>query len=300
MKRSSTDQGEGVEARERIVVGVDGSEASRAALRWAMAETALRGAHLEALHAWRSPMLFVPHAYAPDLVETGRMDDAALDFVDRELDAVGADADCGIVIEQTEVEAFPAHALIEASGRAQLIVVGRHGQGGFPHEVIGPKAVQVAHHAVCPVAVVPDEWNGDGRGVMVGVDGSAHAALALRWAIDEAARRHAPITAVMAWGLLDQHHRSGDEAFDPHYGEPDARAALAAFVGDVTVATTGRPPVETLVVNDLPARALIECAERAELLVVGARGLGGFGDLLLGSVSHRCLAHSRCPTVVVR
>lgn len=284
---------------QSVIVGVDGSEASRTALRWAMAEAALRGAKLEALHAWRAPMLLVPRSYSPDLVEMGRMDEAAIDFVRRELDAVGADAADAIVIEPIEVEGYPAHALVEASSRAQLVVVGRHGQGGFPHDVIGPKAVQVAHHAVCPVAVIPDEWDGDGRGVVVGIDGSAPAAVALRWAIEEAARRHTPLTAVMSWGLLDQHHPRGDEPFDPHYGEKDASAALTAFVEDV-VGLSGLPLVHRTVVNDLPARALMEHAEHAELLVVGARGLGGFGDLLLGSVSHRCLAHSHCPTVVVR
>ena len=69
--------------------------------------------------------------------------------------------------------------MIESSTRARLVVVGRHGQGGFLHELIAPKAVQVAHHAKCSVAVVPDEWNGDGHGVIVGVDGSAPAALGL-------------------------------------------------------------------------------------------------------------------------
>ena len=288
-----------VTAAEPVVVGLDGSEASRVALRWAMAEAALHHAPLEALHAWRAPMLFVPLAYSPELIEMGRMDEAALDFVKRELDAVGADADFDIAIEPTEVESYAAHALIEASGRAQLVVVGRRGSGGFPHELIGPKAVQVAHHAVCPVAVVPDHWDGNGRGVMVGVDGSHPAAEALRWAIDEAARRQTPLTAVMAWGLLDQHHRNDEDPFDPHYTEQDAREALAAFVTDVA-GPSGSPSVETAVVNDLAARALIERAEGAELLVVGARGLGGFGDLLLGSVSHRCLSHARCPTVVVR
>lgn len=282
---------------QRIVVGVDGSEASRGALRWAVAEAALHRARLEALHAWRTPMLFVPRAYSPDLVEMGRMDEAALAFIDRELDAVGADADCGIVIEQTEVEGQPAHALIEASRRAQLVVVGRHGQGGFPHDVIGPKAVQVAHHAACAVTVVPDDWAAEGRGVIVGVDGSEPAAVALRWAADEGARRQAPVTAVMAWGLLEQHHPRGDEAFDPHYREEDALTALRTYVADV-VGPMGR--VEAAVVNDLAARALMDAAAHAELLVVGARGLGGFRDLTLGSVSHRCLAHARCPTVVVR
>jgi nucleotide-binding universal stress UspA family protein len=283
----------------RVVVGIDGSDAARVALRWAMAEALLWDAPLEVIHAWRTPMVLVPRAYAPELVEMGRMDQAALEFIGKELDAVGADADCGIVIEQTEVASHPAHALIEASRRARLVVVGRHGQGGFPHELVAPKAVQVAHHADCSVAVIPDEWNGDGEGVIVGVDGSEPAAVALRWAMAEAARRHASLTAIMAWGLLDQHHVGRVDTFEPRYGEQDARDALTTYVEHAT----GLLPdvtVEMTVVNDLAARALTESAERAELLVVGARGLGGFDDLLLGSVSHRCLAHARCPTVVVR
>lgn len=299
MRTTADRHGGAVEETQRIVVGVDGSEAGRVALRWALAEAALRGARLEVLHAWREPMLFVPRAYSATLVEMGRMDEAALDFIDRELDAVGADADCGIEIERTEVRSHPARALVETSNRAQLVVVGRHGQGGFPHEVISPKAVQVAHHAVCPVAVVPDEWSGDGRGIVVGVDGSSSAAKALRWARDEGARRGAPITAVLAWGLLDQHHAGTEDVFDPQYNQKDALEALSAFVDEAT-GSQGEPPIATVAVNDLPARALMDQAAGAELLVVGARGLGGFEDLLLGSVSHRCLAHAGCPTIVLR
>jgi nucleotide-binding universal stress UspA family protein len=102
----------------------------------------------------------------------------------------------------------------------------------------------------------------------------------------------------MAWGLLEQHHLPGAATFDPQYGEKNAQAALEAFLGSALGADD--PNVSTVVVNDLPARALIDQAEAAELLVVGARGLGGLQGLLLGSVSQRCLTHAGCPTVVVR
>ena len=282
----------------RIVVGVDGSESSRVALRWALAEAMVRGSVLEVLHAWHTPMVFIPEAYPPELVEAGRMDEAALRFIDRELDAIGADGDCPVVIEKSQAQHFPARALVEASSRAELVVLGRHGAGGFPHELMTPKVVQVAHHASCPVAVVPDAWGGDGKGVVVGVDGSEHSERALQWAADEAGHRSAGLTVAMSWGLLDQHHADGTERFDPNYNAGDARAALDAIVDRVLGAGPGA--VERKVVNDLPARALLEASEHAELLVVGARGLGGFADLLLGSVSHRCLAHATCPTVVVR
>jgi len=281
----------------RIIVGIDGSESSRSALRWALAEALLRGVPLEVLHAWHTPMLFVPDAYDPALVEMGRMDEAALRFIDRELDAVGADGDCPVLIEPAQVRHFPAHALVEASHRAELVVLGRRGVGGFPHELMTPKVVQVAHHAKCAVAVIPDLWDGDGQGVVVGVDGSEHADRALQWAADEAKRRGATVTAVMAWGLLDQRHLDPHEKYDPNYNASTARAVL-----DQVVATRlgDDAKIDREVVNDLPARALLEASDASELLVVGARGFGGFKDLLLGSVSHRCLARSSCPTVVVR
>ncbi|HEX2381768.1 MAG TPA: universal stress protein [Acidimicrobiales bacterium] len=281
----------------RVVVGIDGSPPARCALRWALAEAQLLDRTLEVLHAWREPAVLVPEEYDSALVEAGHMDEAALKLIDRELDAVGADLPDTFPIERTEVHGFAARALVEASQRAELVVVGRRGMGGFPHELIGPKAVQVAHHARSPVAVVPDRWPGDGRGVVVGVDGSDHAAKALRWAQAEADRRATDLTAVMAWGLFDQHHIEADAAFDPNYGAADARAALEHALG---AALGDASQVKTKVVNDLPARGLVETSRTAELLVVGARGLGGFGDLLLGSVSHRCLTHAVCPTVVVR
>src|SRR5688500_13625925 len=122
--------------KSRIVVGLDGSESSRDALRWALAEALIRGATLEVLHAWHTPMVFVPDVYDPELVEMGRMDEAATRFIEAELDAVGADGDCLVLIEPTQVQHFPAHALIEASRRAELVVLGRHGRGGFPHELM--------------------------------------------------------------------------------------------------------------------------------------------------------------------
>jgi nucleotide-binding universal stress UspA family protein len=288
-----------MDERGRIAVGIDGSEDARIALRWALAEAAPRSVPLEVVHVWREPKAFVPGSYPAELVEMGQMDVAALRLIDRELEAVGADELPSLVIERTEVQGYAAHALIEASERADLVVVGRRGDGAFPHELIGPKVIQIAHHAASPVGVIPDAWPGGGTGVVVGVDGSDNAAHAVRWAAAEASRRSTTLTAVMAWGLLEQHHAGAETTFRPDYSAKNARDALdVALVAALPGA--GADDVVRLVVNDLPARALIDAAAGAELLVVGARGFGGFRDLLLGSVSHRCLVHARCPTVVVR
>ena len=95
------------------------------------------------------------------------------------------------------------------------------------------------------------------------------------------------------WSYLDQ---SG-ATFDPTYGEDDARRLL-----DEAVAAAGIPAgvdVERRTVNDLPARGLLDSAADADLLVVGARGRGGFRGLLLGSVSQQAAQHAPCPVVIV-
>ena len=135
--------------------------------------------------------------------------------------------------------------------------------------------------------------------IVVGVDESEGAAEALRWAAREADLRGWALTAVMAWGFLDQHHPSGGESFDPRYGEKDAADALDTIV----VAALGGDRAEGVkrrVVCDLPAAALLDASRGADLLAVGARGLGGFRGLLLGSVSQHCLHHATLPVAIVR
>ena len=135
--------------------------------------------------------------------------------------------------------------------------------------------------------------------LIVGVDGSQSSLEALRWAGREAELRQSHVVAVMAWGFLDQHHENIDDPFDPLYDEDRALEVLESYVGRALgPASTG--PVGKRVVNDLPAPALLAAAQDASMLVLGARGLGGFRGLLLGSVSQHCLHHARCPVAVVR
>ena len=135
--------------------------------------------------------------------------------------------------------------------------------------------------------------------IVVGVDESAGAASALRWAVHESETRGWPLTAVLAWDFVNQHHATGEKRFDPEYGEADALAALNAIIARA-IGANRTAAVEPKVVCDLAAPALIDTADGADLLVVGARGLGGFRSLLLGSVSQQCLHHATCPVAVVR
>jgi nucleotide-binding universal stress UspA family protein len=137
------------------------------------------------------------------------------------------------------------------------------------------------------------------RRIVVGVDESDGAADALRWAEQEADLDGAALTAVMAWGWLDQHHLLDASKWDPEYGKAEAHAALGRYV-EMALGAAALDRVDREVVANLAGAALVEAAHNADLLVVGARGLGGFRGLLLGSVSQQCLHHSSTPVAIVR
>lgn len=134
--------------------------------------------------------------------------------------------------------------------------------------------------------------------IVVGVDGSEHARMALAFAVEEAARRGATVEAVYAYappaywaapefGVLIPRPREEVEEDAIEHLERE----LSKLDGDVDVRRT--------VVEGPAARALLDAAEGADLLVVGSRGRGGFMGLMLGSTSHQVVTHATCPVVVV-
>jgi nucleotide-binding universal stress UspA family protein len=129
---------------------------------------------------------------------------------------------------------------------------------------------------------------GRDRKVVVGVDGSNGAALALEWALDEASRLQAGLKIVSA--RTPPAHGSlmlADQITLEHAARVSARVRPEV---EVTTVLSAQPPSWTLV----------KASERAELLVVGSRGLGGFQSMLLGSVSQHCATHAKCSTLIVR
>lgn len=143
---------------KRIVVGVDGSEESRLALRWAADEAKLRGAALRVVHAWPSPYAILAglnvqmgERFDGDVIENERR--IADDLVEKALIKTGVEAS-GLSIER-EVSQGPAVAtLLEAAQEADLLVVGTRGLGGFTGLVLGSVSQQCAQHASCPVVIV--------------------------------------------------------------------------------------------------------------------------------------------------
>ena len=140
-----------------------------------------------------------------------------------------------------------------------------------------------------------------GSGVLVGDDGSSCAGAAVRAAAAEAALHGTRLHVVRAWSITNA-VRPADvpSGIVPSMLEFEA-ATLEAERRRVTE-LLGESPVhvEVHVVHAAPAKALIEAAETADLLVVGTRGHGGFKYLLLGSVAEQCLRHATCNVLVVR
>jgi nucleotide-binding universal stress UspA family protein len=139
--------------RGRIVVGVDGSEGSKSALRWAAGQTRLTGAALEAVTAWESP---AAHGWAPVYAHNRDHDALTKKVLSETIAATLGDspvADITLIV----AEGQPAHVILTASQGADLLVVGSRGRGGFAGLVLGSVSQHCVQHAPCPVVVIPPE-----------------------------------------------------------------------------------------------------------------------------------------------
>ena len=144
----------------KIVVGVDGSDASKDALRWAVDEARLRGAQVVAVNAWQLP------AAAPDIgpmmaTATGpyefaelvpQLEESARLLVEGAVQEIAGSA-AGVEIQSVAVEGPPARVLIDAARDADLLVVGSRGHGGFTGLLVGSVSLQAVQHAPCPVVI---------------------------------------------------------------------------------------------------------------------------------------------------
>jgi len=286
----------------RIVVGVDGSAHARQALRFALAEAALRGARVVVVGSWAVPPLAatgVGMIPAFDLLRT-ELADSASEVLSRELAEV-ADAAAGVEVEQHLAQGDAAGVLVEAAAGAELLVVGSRGRGGVTGTLLGSVSRACLHHAPCPVAVVHDAGPTERSRIVVGVDGSPGASAALEWAYAEARLRDVGVYAVCAydepWGIASLGMSSAAAV-------AELRTALAADAEGALDAAQATAPegvgVTGEAVQGAAGPALVSASDGSALLVVGSRGRGGFKSLLLGSVSQYCAAQARGVVVVVR
>ena len=142
------------QVRHRIVVGIDGSELSQFALRWAIDEAHHHGSSVEAVHAWHDVYVGGGIPYGAALMDPKIYIDKAEALLDAVVDAAD-ESGLATPVRRTVVQDTPAHALLEAGKGADLIVVGSRGRGGFAGLLLGSVSQQVVHHASCPVVVIP-------------------------------------------------------------------------------------------------------------------------------------------------
>ena len=282
-----------------IVVAVDGSPHSDAAVEWAARESVLRRASVALVHAITPMPGTLADAAARSNVDRWYKDNANTVVAAAEATFRAAHGQSRAVDVQTTVlEAPVLAALIDMSARAQLIVVGSRGQGAIGRLLMGSVSTGLVHHAQCPVAVIPlDETRNapDRHPVLLGVDGTAASDGAIALAFDEAARRSADLLALHAWsdvGVLPIIGRWYDYETDATNLLAERLAGWREKYPDVRVARR--------VVCDVPAHALFVEARYSQLVVVGSRGRGGFAGLQLGSVASAVVHTSPAPVIVVR
>lgn len=289
-----------------VVVGYDGSAPAVAAVEWAAIEARRRGAPLTVLHV--ADYLAVIPGMLPG--HASPMEESAMRITAEGVERARKAADGLDVRSETHV-ARPVPALVEASRDAALLVVGSHGHGEMTAALLGSVAYAATAHAHCPVVVVRSEVAGSAgptRPVTVGVDAWPGSQPAVEFAAEFAAQASAPLVVLAAYRAA--YTESGAPTLywaleiegAVQFERVARQQALDASEAAAAAVRRWHPGLEVLpkVVEGPPARVLVDEAQGGGLLVVGARGDGGFAGLRLGSITHAVLHDATCPVAVVR
>lgn len=284
-----------------IVVGVDGSPQSKAAVDWAAREAAMRGSRLTLVHVLTDPSIAawvdapVPKDY------WRRATERAQDLLDEANRIAGEALPTGstITVDQELATGRPQSELEHLSKDAERIVVGSRGLGSVQRVLLGSVSSGLAHHAHCPVVVIHEKDSLKNHSVqapvVVGIDGSPASERAVEIAFDEASRRGVDLIALHTW------LESTDDFIGSGWSK--VRAQADKTLAERLAGWQERYPdvaVRRVVKMDNPARELLEVAESAQLLVVGSHGRGGIAGLVLGSVSSVVVQCARIPVIVAR
>jgi nucleotide-binding universal stress UspA family protein len=279
-----------------VVVGVDASEVSLRAARFAADEARLRQAPLRIVHALPVPFEGVTVTRG-DLDVPGLLHSGAAGVVQWAAESV-ADrlGPQGVTTSVSEGE--PVGVLRDESERAQLVVVGNRGVGGVAGLLLGSTAANLAGESSCPVVVIPDEtttWVRERQSVVVGVEGRPGDADVLAFAFTEAAARGTDVVAVHAWQdvALETAFRSLGPLVDWTSVQADEELVLSEALGG----WADKEPdvaVREVVIKEKTARALVAASMTAQLLVVGHHRRRA-----LGSTTHSVLHRATCPVAVV-
>ena len=284
-----------------IIVGVDGSPASDAAVGWAAHDAAMRGIPLTlvrvenpAAPTWSQAPLLEQLAGWQEAEGRSILANASKIAHDTVADTVRIQINGELLFSAT------VPTLVDLSKDAELVVVGTDGRGALKRGLLGSVSSGLVRQAYCPVAVIHEENprmpHPAQAPVLVGIDGSPASELATEIAFDEASRRHVGLIALHTWSDRELIELPG----------VDWRAVKAEEERLLTEALSGwqeRYPdvtVSKLLVCDRPARALVETSRSAQLVVVGSHGWNALTRMLLGSVSNAVVQSVGTPVIVAR
>ncbi|TDL09943.1 universal stress protein [Mycolicibacterium obuense] len=281
-----------------ILVAVDGSPESHAALRFAAQEATLRRRPVTVMHVV-SPIV-VTWPIEPVVTDFYQwQEDNAADVLRRSQETLHSLGETELDVRIEVRHDGIVTELSNASREADMMVVGSRGLGPVGGVALGSVSRTMLHHAECPVVVVKE---GAVRGtdrklpVLLGIDGSPASEAATAFAFEEASRRGVDLIALHAWSDVAvfpivgmSWHQREDEG---HEILGERLAGWQESYPDVRVVRR--------IVCDKAARWLIDEAKQAQLVVVGSRGRGGIPAMLLGSVSAAVAECATTPVVVVR
>lgn len=281
-----------------ILVGVDGSEYSDAAVRWAVREAAMRD---EALTVMTVAEHQDSNTYDTDAIHQTRSaqrneGDRILAAAQQVVDEVLGDR----TLQQLRMEfvfAHPLSTLIDMSKDMRMVVVGCRGRGALERLPLGSVSGGLVRHAHCPVAVIHEgHAETDVHApILLGVDGSPASELATAIAFDEASFRRAPLIAMHAWADRLSSGAHLNWTIDERRGGEVLSERLAGWqetYPDVHVKPT--------LIRDDASRWLVNHSDSAQLIVVGSHGRGGFAGMMLGSVSANVVQAAQVPVIVAR
>ncbi|MCU7729504.1 universal stress protein [Actinoplanes sp. KI2] len=281
-----------------IIVGADGTDNSKAAVRWAAREAQRQGLPLRVTHVydweWREARYDSSNVY---------LDDAR-----RHAEGVTATAvhearvaAPKVAVEGDPVIGHPAARLLAETEHGQLTVLGSRGRGGFASLLLGSVSQRVATHAATPVVVVRGRGDVTEGPVVAGVDDSPTAEEVLATAFDAAAKRGCELEVVRSY--LPVVPLWMDKRADADAVAPDAdQQELAKLEAQLAPWREKYPdvPVEVLLTHHGIAGELVAASRRAQLVVVGSRGHGVITGTMLGSTGLQLLHHADCPVHIVR
>ncbi|AKK07266.1 universal stress protein UspA-like protein [Corynebacterium mustelae] len=288
-----------------VVVAVDGSDASKNAVRWAANTAAKRGVPLRIAASYTMPQFL----YAEGMVPPQELFDELKNETEHTIEEarqIALEVAPDLKIAYTIAEGTPIDMLLEMSKTVTMIVMGSRGLGGLSGMVMGSVSAAVVSHAKCPVVVVREDndvTEATKYGpVVVGVDGSDVSQQATDFAFAEAQARGTKLIAIHTWmDMQVQASLAGLAAAQQEWNivEDEQTQLLEERLAPML---EKYPDVEVdmVITRDRPIRALVDASKDAQLLVVGSHGRGGFRGMLLGSTSRALLQSAPCPMVVVR